>query len=506
MERDSEVRERPTLPRDFRGRRVTVMGLGAFGGGEGVVRFLSDRGARITLTDLKTEADLAPTLARLDGCRLEALHLGGHREDDFCNTDLVVVNPAVPRANPYLELARSAGVELTSEINLFVELNRGGVAAVTGSIGKSTTTALLERMVAAAGMTAWLGGNIGRSLLPEVDSIRPDHLVFLELSSFQLADLDRIQFRPDVAVVTNLRPNHLDWHPDLADYRRAKQTLLRWQRPDDIAVLNADDPDVSRWPTQGLVRWFGHRTRPAPSSPVDVFEDDEDEGDFVQPTIVDTPPFAGCFVDDMTLVSPQFEIDLRADFPLPGSHHALNAAAACTAALAIGAGESAIRTALRSFTGLPHRLQFVGAFYGRRFFDDSKATTPEAAIAALNAFEEPVVLLAGGYDKHVDLTPFAEAISQRARAVALMGQTADTLATLLRDAISTSSSSRLKENGIRIAASFNDACRYIFEQSLPGDAVLLSPGCASYGWFNNYVERGQAFTDAATRWAAGDEV
>jgi UDP-N-acetylmuramoylalanine--D-glutamate ligase len=476
------------------------MGLGAFGGGEGVVRFLCDRGARVTLTDLKTESDLAETLARLDGCKIEALHLGGHLEDHFRDADLIVVNPAVPRENPYLEVARQAGVELTSEMNLFVQHNRGSIAAVTGSIGKSTTTALLERMLAAAGMKTWLGGNIGRSLLPDVDLIRPDDLVVLELSSFQLADLDRIQFRPDVAVVTNLRPNHLDWHRDMNDYRWAKQTLLRWQRPDDVAVLNADDPDVARWTTRGSVSWFGTHVIDA-EPPAEDFGDDDFEFDVPLPSDSE-PARDGCFVHDMTLVTPRFSIDLREGFALPGRHHALNAAAACASAMAIGARESAIRLALREFQGLPHRLQPLGTFHGRRFFDDSKATTPEAAIAALDSFEEPVVLLAGGYDKHVDLAPFAEAIAGRVKSVILMGQTAGELERRLRDLIERGSP-RLKGDRIIVAESFEQACTAAINQSSPGDAVVLSPGCASYGWFNNYVERGRAFSRAVERWAAG---
>ncbi|QDT54020.1 UDP-N-acetylmuramoylalanine--D-glutamate ligase MurD [Caulifigura coniformis] len=488
-------------PRDLRGRRVTVMGLGAFGGGEGVVRFLCERGARVTVTDLKSEVDLAATLARLDGCPIESLHLGGHREEDFRDADLVVVNPAVPRPNRFLEMASAAGVELTSEMNLFIEHNRAAVAAVTGSIGKSTTTALLERMLAAAGMTTRLGGNIGRSLLSEVEEIRPQDLVVLELSSFQLADLDRIRFRPDVAVVTNLRPNHLDWHRDLDDYRCAKQTVLRWQRVDDLAVLNADDADVSRWSTRGAVHWFGtHQV--AAELPAEDFA--EDDFDVESPLPSDSEPAReGCFVHDMTLVTSRFSIDLRDGFALPGRHHARNAAAACAAAMAMGAGDTAIRAALRDFQGLPHRLQPLGTFHGRRFFDDSKATTPEAAMAALEAFEEPVVLLAGGYDKHVDLGPFSEAIAHKVKSVVLMGQTASELERRIRECLETGKGGRLRRDRINVAADFDSACATAFAESSPGDAVVLSPGCASYGWFNNYVERGEAFAQAVSRWAAG---
>jgi UDP-N-acetylmuramoylalanine--D-glutamate ligase len=477
------------------------MGLGAFGGGEGVVRFLSDRGARITLTDLKTEAELAATLARLEDCPIEARHFGGHLEDDFRNADLVIVNPAVPPSNPWLQIARNAGVELSSEMNLFIEHNPASLVAVTGSIGKSTTTALLERMLAQSGLKTWLGGNIGRSLLPEVERIGPGDFVVLELSSFQLAGLDRLRFRPDVAVVTNLRPNHLDWHRDIHDYRWAKQTVLRWQQPDDVAVLNADDPDVSRWTTRGAVHWFGTHQLGAELPDEDLGDDDFE---FDAPLPSDAEPARdGCFVHERTLVTPRFSIDLQDGFTLPGRHHALNAAAAATAALAVGAGEPAIRAALGAFRGLPHRLQPLGTFHGRQFFDDSKATTPEAAIAALESFEQPIVLIAGGYDKHVDLAPFAEVIARRAKAVVLMGQTAGEIERRLLDLLQ-SGQARLKQDRLKTAASFEDACIQAFAQSSPGDVVLLSPGCASYGWFNNYVERGLAFADAVTRWSEAE--
>jgi UDP-N-acetylmuramoylalanine--D-glutamate ligase len=477
----------------YRNRRVTVMGLGAFGGGEGVVRFLSDRGARVTVTDLKSEAELAATLSRLADCRIEALHLDGHQEDDFREADLIVVNPAVPRTCPWLAVAREVGVPLTSEMNLFIEHNRARVLAVTGSIGKSTTTALAHAMLEAAGLRAWLGGNIGRSLLPLVDDIREDDWVVLELSSFQLTDLDRLRFHPNVAVVTNLRPNHLDWHASLDEYRTAKQTILRWQQSDDVAILNADDPDVAIWPVNARTIWFGTDQTVAGAGLSAAREAPESSTESVA--------VHGGTLRAATRDS-NITIDLRSTFPLPGDHHALNAAAAAAAAVAIGVDEPAIRSALASFTGLPHRLQFIGEHRGRRFYDDSKATTPEAALAALVAFNEPVILLAGGYDKHVDLAPFAARIAERTKAVALMGQTATTLEHLIRD-----HAARLAATGQgiapparNIAPNFADAVDWAIQQSAPGDVILLSPGCASYGWFSNYVARGQAFADLIRAW------
>jgi UDP-N-acetylmuramoylalanine--D-glutamate ligase len=231
------------------------MGLGTFGGGTGVVRYLVEEGAVVTVTDLRGEAELQKTLAVLrqspSGAQPVRYVLGEHREEDFRETELVVVNPAVPRENEFLGIARNAGVKLTSEMRLFWERNPARVIGVTGSNGKSTTTAMTFALLEAAGKRCRLGGNIGKSLLPELKEIKASDWVVLELSSFQLEDLDVLQAGPDVGVVTNFTANHLDRHGTLEAYRKAKQTLLRWQRDDQIAVLNGDDPDVREWEGEG---------------------------------------------------------------------------------------------------------------------------------------------------------------------------------------------------------------------------------------------------------------
>ena len=236
-------KERLTID-SLKNRRVTVMGLGRFGGGVSVTRFLASHGAIVTLTDLASETDLGESLAALEPHSPARIILGRHDESDFRETDLVVVNPAVKPDNPYLKIAQEAGVPLTSEMNLFWQFHRGKTVAVTGSNGKSTTTAMIHAILQRARFSSRLGGNIGHSLLEEVESIQPDDWTVLELSSFQLRDLDRLRARPDVAVVTNFTSNHLDWHGTLDDYRRSKQTILRWQTANDVAVLNADDAET----------------------------------------------------------------------------------------------------------------------------------------------------------------------------------------------------------------------------------------------------------------------
>lgn len=453
------------VERDYRGRRVLVMGLGSFGGGLGVVRFFADRGARILITDTRPEEKLAEALAELKQIPDLQFRLGGHDEADFQSADLVVVNPAVRRDNALLQAAVAAGVPLTSEMNLFWQWNPAPVVAVTGSNGKSTTTALIHSILSRANRKAWLGGNIGVSLLPDVDRIQQDDVVVLELSSFQLTDLDRLQVSPAVAVITNFAPNHLDWHDTLDHYRWAKQTMLRWQKPSDVAVLNADDADVSGWSTTGLRTQFGL----ADAGEIGVFQGSDNQAVVRLPGRCSSLPISQWL-------------------KLPGQHNLANALAATCAALQFGADEDAVRMGLEQYKPLPHRLQWVAEIDGRSYYNDSLATTPESAIVGLQAFQAPVILLAGGYDKQVDLSQMAQAIAGRAKAVALMGQTGPRL----RELIAGHPGRCVVSPELR---SFQESLEWAVSQSAPGDVILLSPGCASYDWFRNFAERGRQFVE-----------
>ncbi|MBX3437622.1 MAG: UDP-N-acetylmuramoyl-L-alanine--D-glutamate ligase [Planctomycetaceae bacterium] len=433
---------------DFRDRAVTVMGLGRFGGGAGVVRFLQSQGARVTVSDQRTADQLGHTLNELMDLRDVVLHLGDHSEEDFLATDAVVVNPAVRPGHPLVERARSRGARITSEIGLFWERCQGRIAAVTGSNGKSTTTKLLHHLLQADGRRAWLGGNIGGSLLSQVDRIREEDWVVLELSSFQLTALDELRARPALSVVTNFAPNHLDWHGTVQAYQFAKQTILRWQTPGEIAVLNAGDA-VRNWSTRANRRFFDGASFPGRS--------------------------AAC-----------------ANAFLAHRHQLENAAAAAIAAESLGVGRSAIECGMASFVGLPHRLSLAATTGGRRWYDDSASTTPESTLAALASFETPIVLLVGGADKGVDLTALADGIVRAADAAVLMGAVAAPLQGLIEGASSRATHRRLQS--VVTASSLEEAVQQAWDLSRPGDSVLLSPACASFGWFANYVERGQAFS------------
>ncbi len=450
----------PPLPhRRFRGRAVTVMGLGRFGGGVGAARYLARFGARVTVTDLKGPESLGPSVAALEGLPV-ALHLGGHREADFTGADAVVVSPAVPKSSPYLALAREAGAEITSEMNLFLEACPAPVVGVTGSSGKSTTTALLGAMLARARPTR-VGGNIGVSLLEDLPAIGPEEVVVLELSSFQLEDLARLGRSPRVAVVTNISPNHLDRHGTMEAYIDAKKNILRFQGRDDVAVLAADDPVVRTWAAEapGRVLFFS----------------------------LDGPVTEGAWAEGGEVVfrleGREERADLGSVLRLRGRHNLANALAAAVAARVMGAGLDDVLAAAASFEPLPHRLEPVAEVDGVLYVNDSKATTPRAAVVAMEAFEAPVVLIAGGYDKHLDPSPMVEAARRRARAVVLLGTTAPALA----EALGPDGPTVVRVEDLP------EAVRQAARLAQRGDVVLLAPGHASWDMFENYEQRGEVF-------------
>jgi UDP-N-acetylmuramoylalanine--D-glutamate ligase len=424
------------------------MGLGHFGGGAAAARWLAGHGAIVTATDLADENVLASALTILADSPIAAFHLGGHREEDFRQTDLVVVNPAVRPGNPWLAVARQNGVRLTTEIDLFLQVCPAASIGVTGSNGKSTTSAMIAAILQAGGRRTWLGGNIGVSLLDHLDEIGPDDGVVLELSSFQLQYLRPEARLPHVAVITSFSPNHLDWHASMDEYAAAKQILLQRQRPHDLAVLNTHDRRLGAW--DRLVRG---RLLP-------LVADDE------------LPPLQ-----------------------VPGWHNRLNAVCAATAALGAGCNRAAIDRGLQSFRGLPQRMESIAQTAGRTFYNDSTSTTPESTIAALESVGGPTFLLAGGRDKGFDVTEMVETIGRLAVGAAFFGE----IGPKLHDRLQAS-----HVDCLSIAApTLDEAIEWCWRRSEPGDAIVLSPGCSSHDQFRNFRERGERFSALVGQLAAG---
>ena len=440
----------------FSGKKVLVMGLGRFGGGVDVAKFAAGAGGHVIITDTAVAEQLSESVKALDGLSGIKFHLGQHNKADFKWADIVVVNPAVPDGNEFLAIARQNNKIVTSQINIFFELCPASIIGITGANGKSTTAALTSHLLKSKACEAanlddgygkvWLSGNIGNQpLLTIADQITPTDLVVLEISSFQAQQLAQIRKSPQVSVLTNLTENHLDRHGTFDDYCQAKENIFRFQKA-GVSIFNAEDEIGARW-----------------------YEKYSQQGE------------TACIkfsADDVTE-------EIQHHFPLPGRFNLSNLAAALCVARHFGVDDDSIKNSLPDFRPLCHRLEEVAKIKGVRWYNDSIATTPQSVIAALLAFEEPTIIIAGGYDKKLCLAELGQQIADNAKAAILIGQTASKIA----DAIRTHNSNSKAE----IVDSLAAAVKLANQLAVSGDIVLLSPGCASYDMFDNFQQRGDEF-------------
>lgn len=443
------------------------MGFGLFGGGVGVAQFLAKQGAHVTVTDLRNATELAPSVKQLEGLPI-TYRLGGHCDEDFINADMIIVNPAVPKESRFLRIARDNHVPLDTEINIFFQLCPAPIIGITGSNGKSTTTTLTGKILQQTQRTTWVGGNIGKSLLLHFEEIKPSDTVVLELSSFQLEELHNTKKSPDISIVTNISPNHLDRYSSMGNYIQAKKNIILHQKTGNYAILNHDDPELRTWKNEckSTVLWFSAK-------------DTLTEGAFVKnDTIV------------LSVKGQTITIPCISRIQIPGVHNLQNILAASLAAYLVGAGKQNIEEVVTAFSGLEHRLEFVREVNGIRYYNDSKATTPESAMAAIMAFQTPVILIAGGYDKGSSFEKFAEVCARHPRAVVLIGKTAKKIKELILQ------KKEKKETPLILTPNtFQEAFQQANALAKAGDVVLLSPACASYDMFLNYEERGRQFKD-----------
>ena len=448
----------------LKGKSVLIMGLGHFGGGVDVTKFAYKAGARVIITDLASAEQLSDSVKQLEELPGIEFHLGSHEPADFEQAGIVVANPAIAPANNFLQFAREHNKFITSQINIFFELCPASIIGVTGTNGKSTTAALVAHLLR-AGLgregcrysNVWLSGNIGNEpLLETIDEIGADDLVVLELSSFQLEQLAQIQKAPKVALLTNLTPNHLDRHGTFADYCAAKENIFKFQELDRnqpaISIFNADD--------KVAVEWFEK------------------------------------YKNDNGRICIKFSTDeisdeIRSGFRLPGRANLSNLAAAVSIAGYFGVDDEQIKARLPEFKALPHRLELVAEINGVCWYNDSVATTPESAICALEAFEQPKIIIAGGYDKRLRFDELGEKIAQDAKAAILIGQTARQIADVIAKPLATEVTE--KKIKIEIVDSLAEAVELASRLALSGDVVLLSPACASYDMFDNFQHRGREF-------------
>lgn len=429
----------------WKGKKVLILGLGQYAKGSGISAavFLAQQGAILRVTDQKTENDLKANVTRLKRFKNIKFILGKHRDEDIRWADVIVRNPRVRPSSKEMILASKLGKPIESDITLFLEKCPCTVIGVTGTRGKSTTSTLIFEMLRTSGKRVWLGGNILVSPLTFLKNVKPADIVVLELSSWQLETTGAAGISPHIAVVTNLMRDHLNSYEGMEDYAEAKAQIFRHQKPDDVLIVNSEDPYCRVFADQapGKVIRFSKRKSPIKKS----------------------------------------------DVKIPGEHNFMNASAAALAAMSSGASMAAIKKTLRSFNGLPHRQEIVATKNKVIYVNDTTATTPDGAIAAIKTFYNKghtIHMIVGGADKELEFDELARVIKRyRVDAAVLTGSAHAKLSKSLKKA-------KIK---YRDVSSLKEAVVYLSGKASPEDAIILSPACASFGQFKNEFERGDQF-------------
>jgi UDP-N-acetylmuramoylalanine--D-glutamate ligase len=449
----------------WKDKRVVI--LGAARQGLALARFLIHRGAQVTLSDQRPEEKMSAALAAMQGLPV-AWALGGHPLSLLDTAELLCVSGGVPLTIPIIQEALARGIPLSNDSQIFLDEAPCPVIGITGSAGKTTTTSLVGRMAKAEVQPprqAWVGGNIGNSLVDQLDQIRPEDVVVLELSSFQL---EIMTGAPKIAAVLNITPNHLDRHGTLEDYTAAKARILEYQKTGDVAVLNREDP--GSWNLHQLVR-----------GRLVSFGVNRPDGDFT-----------GAYCQDEILYwhedGRSFPLLPRAEIMLRGEHNLANVLAAAAIARAAGFSVEAIQAGVRGFRGVDHRLEHVRTWKGVQWINDSIATAPERTSAALRSFDEPLVLLLGGRDKNLPWQDLASQIRGRVDHVIVFGEAANKILQTLGEPGHGS-----RPYSITRCAGLEQAVNAAAEIAEPGDVVLFSPGGTSFDEFTDFEERGEAF-------------
>ena len=451
----------------LRGRTVAVIGIGV--SNTPLLRLLLREGISVTACDRSSREKLGALAGELEAAGAK-LQLGdGYLQN--LSQDVIFRTPGLRPDVPELEAARAKGSTITSDMEVFFEVCPCPIIAVTGSDGKTTTTTIIAQLLRAAGHTVHVGGNIGHPLLAEADTIRPTDWAVLELSSFQLMTMTH---SPHIAVVTNLAPNHLDVHKSMEEYVWAKENIFRHQQPGDIAIFNLDNA-ITR---QQALRAPGHA----------LYFSRQAE------------PENGVFLRGDAVISRrdghERQIMTTEDIRLPGVHNVENYMAAIAAVEGLVPDET-IRTFARTFNGVEHRIELVRTYHGVRFYNDSIASSPSRTIAGLRSFKEKVILIAGGYDKHIPFDVLGPEVVEHVKLLVLCGATAGKI----RVAVEQAPGYRPGHPEILDVTPFQRAVETARDRAVPGDVVTLSPACAAFDQFRNFMERGKTFKAIVNSWA-----
>jgi UDP-N-acetylmuramoylalanine--D-glutamate ligase len=442
---------------DLKNKRVLVVGLGKSGVASAL--FLKSRGARVTVSDSKPEAELRDEILLLleHGITVET---GGHGDRTFRGQDLIVVSPGVPVDAPQLAQARHLGEPVIGEIELAAQFLAGQIVAITGANGKTTTTSLAGEIIAAGNFPTLVGGNIGTPAISFVDEAGAETWTVLEVSSFQLETI--VEFHPRIAVILNITPDHLDRHKTFDNYVNAKARVCENQTADDFTILNADDATTAGLSrrTRGRLFWFS-RTK------------EVEKGAFVSGRQI--------YFRDGSRERKIMAVD---EVPLKGMHNLENALAAVSIGMLVGCEAEQIREAVRNFKAVEHRLEFVAKVAGVDYYNDSKATNVDATIKALESFPANIHLILGGKDKGSDYTVLSELLRGRVKRVYTIGAAAAKIEAQIEGAAE-----------IDHAETLESAVRRASEAAVAGDVILLAPACASFDQFQSYEHRGRVFKE-----------
>ena len=448
-------------------RDANVLIIGAARQGLALTRFMIRQGAHVVLNDHRTDAQMESVLREMSDLPIR-WRLGSHPLDLLNGADAVFVSGGVPLSLPIIQEAKRRGLLISNDTQVFLENVTCKVVGITGSAGKTTTTTLAGRMAMSENRAhgrVWVGGNIGLPLIDHVEEIHPDDLVILEISSFQL---EQMTISPQVAAILNISPNHLDRHGTMEAYRNAKARILDFQKNEDTAVLNINDPES--WELRGRVKGrlvtFGYNVAPG----VDGCTLDEGEVIWVHN-------------NERTHLMNISEIKLR------GRHNLVNTMAACAVVMAAGVASEAAAEGVSGFSGVAHRLQWVRKHQGADWYNDSIATAPERVAAAIESFDEPLVLMLGGRDKKLPWKALAELICQRVDHVILFGEAAGMIEQAILQA-----TTGARPYTIQLCTHLEDAVRAAARIAQEGQVVLFSPGCTSFDEFKDFEERGERFT------------
>ncbi len=466
---------------DFKGKKITVMGIGLHGGGIATVRFFAQTGAKVIATDLKSEKELASSLEELKSYKNIKFILSQHRIEDFVQADMIVMNPAVKWNSKPIQAALAKKIPVEMDSSIFFKLCRLPIIGVTGTKGKTTTATLIAEILKAAGKKVFTAGIGQKPVLSELNKIieEKDGVVVFELSSWRLSALGREKLSPHIAVITNIYPDHLNYYGSTEKYVADKKNIFSNQKAQDYVVLNYDNETSRNLADKAKSRviYFSMESIGA-LSPNWGLKLQIANGKII-------------FQDN----SDQKEICDLNDIKLRGGHNIGNVLAAVGAVVAYGIKPEKIREAIKNFKGVPHRLELVRELKGVKYINDTTATMPDAAIAGINSFSEPIVLIAGGMDKNLDFREFAKVISEKVKKLILLkGEATEKIKKELNSLGELSSR--------KIDSEFDSMEKAVIRAKNiagPGDVVLLSPAAASFGLFANEFDRGEKFREAVRK-------